>query len=305
MNDLASNSKIMGAIARCFNAPENKIENIQLIKKGMTNCSFTFECGGSKYIMRIPGEGTDKLIDRKIEHDNYKTVSKYGISDEIVYFDSESGYKITHYLEGAKICDPRHMPSVRACMEKLREFHELKLTVGHTFDPFERIEFYESLRSSKSCFSDYQSTKTNVMKLKGHIESMEKEWVMAHIDAVPDNFIFDGDGRIILLDWEYSGMQDPHIDIAMFSVYSGYGKSLVDAVIDMYFHEGCPDGVRKKIYAYIAVCGLLWSNWCELKRQIGIEFGEYALNQYRYAKDFYQYFIYKKNPLLHDGATNS
>jgi hypothetical protein len=36
------------------------------------------------------------------------------------------------------------------------------------------------------------------------------------------------------------------------------------------------------------MCGLLWSNWCEYKRKLGVEFGEYSLRQYRYAKDFYR-----------------
>ena len=37
------------------------------------------------------------------------------------------------------------------------------------------------------------------------------------------------------------------------------------------------------------MCGLLWSNWCEYKRNLGVEFGEYSLAQYRYGKDFYRY----------------
>ena len=36
----------------------------------------------------------------------------------------------------------------------------------------------------------------------------------------------------------------------------------------------------------MAVCGLLWSNWCEYEWRRGVEFGEYSLRQYRYAKDF-------------------
>ena len=46
--------------------------------------------------------------------------------------------------------------------------------------------------------------------------------------------------------------------------------------------------IRIKIYCYIAACGLLWSNWCEYKRSLGVEFGEYSLRQYRYAKDYYK-----------------
>lgn len=48
------------------------------------------------------------------------------------------------------------------------------------------------------------------------------------------------------------------------------------------------DATRIKIYCYIAACGLLWSNWCEYKRNLGVEFGEYSLRQYRYAKDYYR-----------------
>jgi len=76
----------------------------------------------------------------------------------------------------------------------------------------------------------------------------------------------------------------------MFAVYSMYDGDLIEALIDSYFTEGCPDDKRSKIYAYIAMCGLLWSNWCEYKSHMGVEFGEYSLRQYRFAKDYYRKF---------------
>lgn len=91
-----------------------------------------------------------------------------------------------------------------------------------------------------------------------------------------------------LTDWEYAGMQDPHVDIAMFCIYSLYNKQQIDQLINIYFENNCPINIHTKIYCYIATCGLLWSNWCEYKRNLGVEFGEYALRQYRYAKDFYK-----------------
>ena len=84
-------------------------------------------------------------------------------------------------------------------------------------------------------------------------------------------------------------MQDPHVDIAMFCIYSLYKeKKDIDRLIDIYFEEKCTVRNRTKIYCYVALCGLLWSNWCEYKRQLGVEFGEYSLMQYRYAKDYYK-----------------
>ena len=59
---------------------------------------------------------------------------------------------------------------------------------------------------------------------------------LTHIDAVPDNFLFYNDGsteKLQLTDWEYSGMQDPHVDIAMFCMYSMYVKNQGDRRIDI------------------------------------------------------------------------
>ena len=46
---------------------------------------------------------------------------------------------------------------------------------------------------------------------------------------------------------------------------------------------------RFKAYAYAAAGGLLWSVWCEYKDKMGINYGEYSMRQYRYAKKYYQY----------------
>ena len=75
----------------------------------------------------------------------------------------------------------------------------------------------------------------------------------------------------------------------MFCIYSLYDRRQCDRLIDIYFHNACSHPTRAKIYCYISMCGLLWSNWCEYKRKLGVEFGEYSLRQYRYAKDFYKY----------------
>ena len=81
-------------------------------------------------------------------------------------------------------------------------------------------------------------------------------------------------------------MQDPHLDIAMFCVYAGYDKEQIDNLIDIYFENNCPRSIRIKVYCYIAASGLLWSNWCEYKQLLGVNFGEYAINQYKYAKEY-------------------
>ena len=280
------------AICEALGAQQDEVTNITVLKKGMTNRSFLFSCKDKKYIMRIPGEGTDQLINRRQEAAVYQTIAGRKICDEIAYINPENGYKITEYLDGARVCDAEKEEDLQKCMKKLREFHGQKLRVDHSFDLFGQMEYYESLwEGTPSAYKDYEKTKAHVLQLKDYIEANAGERVLTHIDAVPDNFLFveeNGKEEIRLIDWEYAGMQDPHVDIAMFCIYSLYKKEQVDHLIDLYFEGSCDDKTRIKIYCYIAVCGLLWSNWCEYKRKLGVEFGEYSLRQYRYAKDYYK-----------------
>lgn len=288
-NSIHLQSDAIKEISDVLEAKSQDIVEITALKKGMTNKSFCFSCYGKKYIMRIPGEGTEQLIDRNDEANVYKIIQDKKICDEIVYINPENGYKITEYIEDAKTCNPRNEDDLRICMNKLRDFHNMKLTVDHEFDIFTQIEFYESLwGKTPSIYRDYLRTKEKVFTLKEFVEKHIERKCLTHIDAVPDNFIITKDGEVRLIDWEYSGMQDPHVDIAMFCIYSLYNRQQIDKLIDIYFQNSCPRATRVKIYCYISACGLLWSNWCEYKRNLGVEFGEYSLRQYRYAKEYYE-----------------
>ncbi|MDD6655882.1 MAG: NTP transferase domain-containing protein [Lachnospiraceae bacterium] len=288
-NNLKSDAIEIIAVALQVN--KNEIVDINILKKGMTNRSFLFSCRNQRYIMRIPGEGTDLLIKRDEEAAVYDAIKDKDICDDIVYINPLNGYKITKYLESSRVCDSDNEEDLVRCMKKLRDFHSLNLKVGHKFDIFKQIDFYESLwDGAPSAYRDYNGTKIKVFELKEYIDNCKTEMCLTHIDAVPDNFLFTADGDIRLIDWEYAGMQDPHVDIAMFCIYALYDRSQVDRLIDIYFENNCEKQTRLKIYCYIAACGLLWSNWCEYKRSLGVEFGEYSLRQYRYAKEYYKIF---------------
>ena len=280
-------------ISEVFNCSAANIRDSKDLKLGMTNDSFVFSIRGKPghYILRVPGAGTDMLISRENEYDVYQKVRPLGICDDIIYICKESGVKISRYWEKSRICDKDDEEDVKASMKVLREFHDLSLQVPHEFCLFERIQYYESLLGGRpSRYCDYDVTKSKIFDLKKYLGTIQKRHVLTHIDAVPSNFLFLPSGEIHLIDWEYAGMQDPHIDIAMFAVYAMYSKKETDNLIDIYFMDSALPDERRKIYAYVAICGLLWSNWCEYKAVHGVEFGEYAIRQYGFAKEYHDFF---------------
>lgn len=294
LSDMDKTTKQMMAdalhvISETLGCLETEIRNIEIIKRGTTNRTFSFECRNKKYVMRCPEMSKEPLVSRMAEAEVYRTIEGMGLCDSPIYINEKTGHKISCFLEGVHSCDKDDKNDLKCCMRLLKQLHVLKLNVSNEFDLYQGIEKYEELREGKaSVYGDYKEVKKSVFSLREFIEMQKTERCLCHIDAVPDNFLIS-DTHVQLIDWEYAAMQDPHLDIAMFCVHSMYSKAQVDRVIDIYFDNRCDLQTRTKIYCYISVAGLLWSNWCEYKMRAGVEFGEYSLRQYRFAKDYYRY----------------
>lgn len=278
---------ILDIIQSVFNLKNNDIELIPL-KQGMTNNSFIFSINNERYIIRVPGLNTEKIINREQEFDVYQAIKGEAFIEPIIYIDKEKGYKISKFIENSHTVNPQDWNEISACLKRLRDFHNQLHRVEHCFDVFEHINYYESLMPNASIYEDYFETKKNIESLKPIIENLVKDWTLCHIDAVCDNFLVTEEQDVYLIDFEYAAMQDPDLDVAMFIVYSLFDRNEIDRIIEIYFEHQVTPLKRYKIYSYIAMAGLLWSNWCEAKQDETLLNSSYAKQQYNYAKTFYQ-----------------
>ena len=131
---------------------------------------------------------------------------------------------------------------------------------------------------------NYPQVKAAVLALRPVQELPREVSCLCHIDAVPDNFLLQEGGRIYLLDWEYASASVPLMDVAMFAIYAGYDREETNALLATYLGRAAQCRERARCYAYMAAGGLLWSNWCVYKEQLGETFGSYAARQYAYAR---------------------
>ncbi len=285
-----SDNAAMQLIAKVFDVREESIHNIRCLKSGMTNQSFLFELDGNHYICRIPGPGTEFLINRKEEAAAYDAVTPLGITEHILYFDGKTGYKIAKYYDGARNADARNPEDMASCMEMLRKLHSSGVTVPHKFNIRERIDFYERICKGHEelLFEDYKTVRSRMNELMDKLDSLDRPCCLSHIDSVADNFLFLPDGTLKLIDWEYAGMCDPLIDIAMCSIYSYYAEEELDNLLAVYLQHTPSDEERFVTYAYAALGGFLWALWAVFKSMEGREFGEYTIVMYRYAKNYYR-----------------
>lgn len=288
-----SDNKAMELVSEVFEVPESEIQDIRCLKSGMTNKSFLFQVHDRHYICRIPGPGTELLINRTEEAQVYDVIAPLNISEHVVYINGRTGYKIAKYYEGARNSRSADWTDVAQCMEVLHKLHASNLQVDHEFNMRERISFYERLCSSHggTLFEDYEMVREWMEELMDRLDQLGRPKVLAHIDSVADNFLFLPNGSVRLIDWEYAGMCDPLIDVAMCAIYSYYDEDATEQLIRIYFDQLGREATseeRLSVYAHMALGGFLWSLWAVYKSSVGEEFGEYTLIMYRYAKRYYR-----------------
>ena len=287
---LETDNAVMLKIAETFGVPQAGITGIRPLKEGMTNQSFVFNIGSDAYVFRLPGAGTADLISRASEKENYRLVEPLGLADEIVYFDGETGVKISKFYEGARVVDAENDGELKRAMDLLAKIHKAGIESDHRFDVAEMIDFYEGLAKGKESilFSDYDEVRKRADELLAFRERLAVPEILCHIDYVYANILWLPDGSVRVIDWEYSGAADPVIDVAMFSIYSYFSRERADLALSYYIGRAPEREESARLYMYMALAGFLWAIWCQYKQGLGEEFGEYPLIQYRYMKDFYK-----------------
>ena len=268
--------------------------DITPVKKGLTNDSFICSIkDNGKYVIRIPNVDTFALVNREEEAAVYSAIQGLHISDEVRYLDPTTGIKVTKFVDNAHSLDVHNQDELSLALRKLKLLHDSGVEVPHAFDLLDVIDKYETLRGNASLFQNYESTKANILTLVACVNATNRKYCLCHIDSNCDNFLITDDKEVRLIDFEYAGMQDPNLDIAMICLYSQLDRNMIDVIIDTYYGERVDDTIRYLIYAYIAIGGFIWSIWCEVKEGSRVLDNKYACSQYEYAKEYF-HIVYKE-----------
>ncbi|GHV37924.1 choline kinase [Synergistales bacterium] len=284
-----SNNVIMESIASFFCVPEEKISDIFPIKEGLTNKSFHFCIGENGFVYRFPGIGTEKLINRANEKYVYDAIKPMGISDNVLFFDANTGVKISEYIENARNADPFNDVELRVCMEQIRKVHTNSVKSAHSYDIASMIEYYYSLAEEINAirFSDVGVVRDNMRQLLKLRQIFNIPEVLCHGDFAHVNVLLLPDNTSRIIDWEFSGMSDPIMDVSMFAIFAQFDRARIDLSLHMYLGRDATKEEFARLYMYVALSGFLWCMWSEYKQRLGQEFGEYPMIMYRYMKDYY------------------
>ena len=250
---------------------------------GMTNQNYLAITTNKQYIVKFFGKGTEKLINRQDEKYNLELLKDLDLDVKNYLFDIEAGIKVNEYIESAITLDST---SIKTKFDKiapiLQTIHASGKELRGEFAPFEEIKKYESLIEEKIPYANYEAVREEVFSLEKRLADLGVDRKSCHIDLVPENFIESPQGRLYLIDWEYSSMNDPMWDLAALFLESEFTRQEEEAFLSHYESEQTPVS-REKIAIYKILQDAIWSLWTVYKEEQGADFGDYGVSRYQRA----------------------
>lgn len=250
---------------------------------GMTNQNYLVKTTNKQYIVKFFGKGTEKLINRQDEKYNLELLKDLDLDVKNYLFDIEAGIKVNEYIESAITLDST---SIKTKFDKiapiLQTIHASGKELRGEFAPFEEIKKYESLIEEKIPYANYEAVREEVFALEKRLADLGVDRKSCHIDLVPENFIESPQGRLYLIDWEYSSMNDPMWDLAALFLESEFTRQEEEAFLSHYESEQTPVS-REKIAIYKILQDAIWSLWTVYKEEQGADFGDYGVSRYQRA----------------------
>lgn len=279
-------TEIKGLIVSILNTTLEEIGEIEVLG-GMTNKNFLVSVCNKKYILRVAGAGTKDIINRCSEKINTLKASVFGIAKDLIYFNEENGIKISEYIEKTETLTrktSKEKKNLLLTSKLLKKLHTENIKFENTFNVFDEIEKYENLIKNKNIlyekYTNYLENRKFIFSLKNILENIGITITACHNDAVPENFIKIKEKDIFLIDWEYSGMNDPMWDLATHSLESNLTLYEEKIFLQSYFDSDIKEENILRIEIYKILQDFLWSIWTILKEENGDDFGLYGINRY-------------------------
>ena len=250
---------------------------------GMTNQNYLVKTTNKQYIVKFFGKGTEKLINRQDEKYNLELLKDLDLDVKNYLFDIEAGIKVNEYIESAITLDST---TIKTKFDKiapiLQTIHSSGKELRGEFAPFEEIKKYESLIEEKIPYANYEAVREEVFSLEKRLADLGVDRKSCHIDLVPENFIESPQGRLYLIDWEYSSMNDPMWDLAALFLESEFTRQEEETFLSHYESDQTPVS-REKIAIYKILQDAIWSLWTVYKEEQGADFGDYGMSRYQRA----------------------
>jgi thiamine kinase-like enzyme len=250
---------------------------------GLTNRVYAVTLRGERFVLRIPGHGTDAIIDRAAEKANALAAAAAGVAPAVIHF-GDDGVMLTRFIEDAAPLSPERLREDAGALTRvadaLRRLHVGAPAFVSRLGPFATIDAYRRVLDAQGATlaAGARAVLDDAEALRTALAASPVDYVPCHCDPTARNLLDTGE-RVWLVDWEYSGMNDPWWDLSYCSFQAGLSDAADATLLAAYLGRApaAPEAARMVVMkAPIALMSALWALIQDRNGNAAADFRAYA-----------------------------
>jgi thiamine kinase-like enzyme len=259
---------------------------------GLTNLVFRVDHGNQHYVLRVAGKGTEEYINRTHEARAAREAARVQVSPAVLHVDPATGVMVTRLVDNAVTMSAQAFKTMPGAPGRagavFRRLHTSDAVFTFRFELFAMIDDYLKVLASKDTELPvgYHEVVGEAATVRAALNAHALPQAACHCDPLCENLLDAGD-RMWLVDWEYSGMNDPLWDLGDLSVEGGFSEAQDEEMLRAYFGGEARSTDRGRMVIYKAMCDLLWTLWGLIQhanRNPVDDFWAYALHRFERCK---------------------
>lgn len=235
------------------------------IAEGYTNSNYFMSAADGEHFLKVPGAGSEALLDRKVAHEAAVTAGERGVGPVVEFFDPTTGVEVSAFLEGyrsSSFQDLTDADFVADLMDLYREWHTGPL-LSVTKTLFDMIdEHIAQLDRAGYRWEPYQrEVVERWMPVQRAYLAAGLDIVPGHNDMLPSNYMVREGAPMMLIDYDYAANTDRYYELGALLSMGGFDEATRARLVERYLGAPETPGVR----ARLAVCAtgtfVKWGLW--------------------------------------------
>jgi thiamine kinase-like enzyme len=261
---------------------------VEPLTGGLTNTNYKVTTPTGAFVVRISGKDTSLLaIDRENEVHNTIAAAETGVGAPFVAALPEHDALVLGFLDG-EVMDPEKMrrgDRLAAVADACRRLHAGRRFL-HDFDMFEiQPRYLAIVRERGFRLPDrYEEFEPQIRELERAMRVRPEQTVPCNNDLLAENFI-DVDGEMRLIDYEYSGNNEPSFELGNVWSESNLSLDQLEELVAHYYGRPLRNKVaRARLWGLMSKYG--WTLWGSIQDGIStieFDFWGWAMEKYERA----------------------
>jgi thiamine kinase-like enzyme len=267
---------------------------VELLTGGLTNRNYrVITGGGAQYVARFSTVKSSLLaIDREAEFQNSTIAATAGVGPAVTEFAPDAGVLLVEWISGrtfapADLDDADQLGRLAAVCRRLHAAPRF----ASDFDMFAVQRRYLTIvrEFGFRLPEDYLTFEPIVDRVESALRASALDTVPCHNDLLAANIMDDGE-RVWLIDFEYSGNNDPCFELGNIWSEAALGVDRLHHLVTCYFGEPSPvQTARARLFGLMANYG--WTLWASIQASVSdvdFDFWSWGLEKYARARIEFQ-----------------